>query len=89
MAPELPAFLNVARVGPELPTFLKGGNLKGDRVVLDPPLPHRPRQNHRHPLQQALLVGLVGFLAFISVSALLGMDPTNPNPSVPSEVHKR
>lgn len=74
---------------PQLPAFLKGGgDFKGDRVVLDPPLPPRPRQNLRpHPLKRVLLLGLVGFLGFVVVSALFGNDPTDI--SVPSEVHKR
>jgi hypothetical protein len=87
MAPELPAFLNVARVGPELPPFLKGGNLKVDRVVLDPPLP--PRQDRRSPFKKVLLGLLVVGLAALTGPALLGVDPTNPNPSLPGKVHKQ
>ncbi len=88
MAPELPAFLNVGQVEPQLPAFLKGGNFKGDRVVLDPPLPPRPRQDRRSPFKKVLLGLLVVGLAALTVPALLGVDPTDPNPPMPSQVHK-
>ena len=89
MAPELPAFLNVGRVGPQLPPFLKGGSFKGYRVVLDPPLPPRPRQDRRSPFKKVLLGLLVVGLAALTVPPLLGVDPTDPNPSVPVKGEKR
>ena len=71
---------------PQLPAFLKRGDFKGDRVVLDPPLPPRPRQDRCSPFKRVLLGLLVVGLAALTGPALLGVDPTNPNPP---QVHKQ
>lgn len=66
-------------MAPELPPFLKA-----DRVVLDPPLPPR-----RSPFKKGLLALLLVGISALTGLALLGVDPTVPNPSVPVKGEKR